>query len=213
MRWSKAKLVALSAIVFSTVAWLGAASVAFTWLWMTGALVANGRGDASFTGKPAATVSVYGAPSNSLGSRAGVYHVLVIFPADSVTWVVAGSTSGDVIATTHDEWKVWARFGNGEPVATGRSLDSQYNALLSRVTIRGHHYSLARGNLFVARFGDGDRVEVVQIPRHVSDTRSGDVVKTFQAFLPNDPVVRDLYRYPKVPCPRRPASAARTSEA
>lgn len=214
MRSSQKKLAALLALAVAATAWLGAWSFVTLWMWTTGARVANGGSTAAFAGKPAVLVSVFGAPTRAISQQAGLYHVLVIFPADSVSTVVSGITSGDVVARTHDEWNAWSRFEvGGGPQAWRRSLDSDYNALLNRVTIHGRAYSLARGNLFVARFGDGDHVEVVQLPRRVHERAAASVVKVYQASLPGDAVVRGLKRYPKQPCPRRAPSAAPTSEA
>jgi hypothetical protein len=203
----------MAAMVLLLAAWLGKDSAVSAWMRMNGSMVSNGGGTASFSGKPVAMVSVHGTPAGAAVPATALYHVLVIFPGDSATWVTPTSDDSDVAATTHNEWKAWVRFGNGEPVALGRSLDSHYNALLNRVTIRGHRYSLAHGNLFVVRYDWHGSAEVRQLPRQVRDRDPFSVVKLYQALLPGDRAVRDLYRYPKQPCPRRAPSAARVSEA
>jgi hypothetical protein len=213
MRSWDSKLAAMIAIVLALAAWLGKDAAISTWLRMTGARVSQGGATAAFSGKPVVMMSVHGVPEDAVAPEAGLYHVLVIFPADSVTWVTSDQ-GGGVIATTHDEWQTWSRFaGDGEPVALHRSLDSRYNALLNRVSIRGRDYPLAHGNLFVARFGNGGRVDVIQLTRTIPATNPYTVIEAFRAALPGDAVLRDLYRYPKAPCPRRAPAAARGNEA
>ena len=214
MHASRARLAASIALVAAAAAWLGADAAVSAWLRMTGALVSVGSGTAAFGGKPVAMFSVYGMPAGTSGSEtAGLYHVLVIFPADSVAWAGSDHGGDDLITTTHDEWTVWSRGYDGGTWATDRSLESRYNPLLNRVTIHGRTFSLERGNLFVARFRRLGQVEVVQLPRRVSERGPKSVIKAYQAALPGDAVVRDVNRYRQAPCPRPAPSAVRTSEA
>lgn len=179
--------------------WMGSNKV-------NGAVVPEGTSTLSFGGKPARLVSVFGhlvQPRDEPSASFGAYHVLVVFPADSLSDVSTSSGGNDVHHVTTAAWKVWSRADRARGGAAV-SFTSEYEPVPQRVRIGGRRYSLARGNLFVVRYDAAGHASVRQLPRTLYETDPLNVAQAFQALLPADPVIRDLFRHPQ---PTPPAAA------
>jgi len=175
------------------------------WMRMHDAVDPDGTSAMEYGGKPARMLSVIGhLPGGPGEPTTAAYHVLVIFPADSVHNIERASTAGDVTHALTDEWELWS----GGQVSGQRAFASDYDALRKRVRIGGRRFGLAKGNLFVVHYDEHGRQTVTQLPRSVPSTNQYDVSRVYQALVPGDPVIQDLLRYPSRRCPKRAAPAA-----
>ena len=160
-----------------------------------GPVVPEGTSTMAYGGRPARLVSVFGhrlQPPDEPSASFGAYHVLVTFAADSVTSVSTSAGGSDLHHALSDAWKLWDGAETGqEPVV---SITAGYDPVRQRVEIGGRRFSLARGNLFVVRYDAAGNASVRQLPRTVYETDPLSVTHAFQALLPADPVVRDLFR-------------------
>ncbi|HEX8246295.1 MAG TPA: hypothetical protein VF541_22520 [Longimicrobium sp.] len=151
-------------------------------------------------------LSVVGHRSADQRTKAAAYHVLVLFPADSVTSAATLSTSGDLAFAVSDEVEVWS----GGEVTAVRSVASSYDPVRRRVSIGGRRFALSRGNLFLVRYDRQGRQTVTQLPHVVFDPDPFEVSRIYQSLVPGDPVIRDLFHYPP-PTQRRAESAGKAS--
>jgi hypothetical protein len=194
------------------------------WMRHEGNLAPVGTSTEGFMGKPGAVLSIMGVPleqaeQGSFGPPQGVYHVLILFPGDSVSG--AELSPGEFETGTDNRtsaeaqaWKVWSG-QPGHERAVRRVFTTRYNGYTGKAELVGHRYSLANGNMFVVRYDTRGRVSVRQL-RHTyrNHDMMKPVVDVFQALLPSDPAVRNLLDYSAKPCPRRQAAPARgTAEA
>ncbi|HSU14599.1 hypothetical protein [Longimicrobium sp.] len=208
MNSSKKQAAVVLAAAWLLAAWAGQNGIRMEWMRLHDSVVPFGSSHAGF-GKLAVIVSVEGYRARNArqgAPNAAAYHVMVTFAgADSVSrrWTSSAST-GNFSESSGDDWWAWSG-----PHGSRRSLVTTYDAVRQRATIAGRRYSLSRGNLFVVRFDERGRASIGQIARTVSDTDPFRVLHIYQALLPSDPIVADVFNYPRPPCPRGTASTPR----
>ncbi|HEX6750359.1 MAG TPA: hypothetical protein VF092_23905 [Longimicrobium sp.] len=195
-------VLAVSLLVFGRIAAPHAQSALMR---MNGAVVPDGTSNMEYGGKPARMLSVIGhhADRPSDPPNAAAYHVLVIFPADSVRNVERVSTVGDVAYALTNEWELFS----GGRKTVQRTFASDYDPLRKRVHIGGRRFALSRGNMFVVRYDEQGRQTVTQLRRTLFNAHPLDVSRAYQALVPGDPVIQDLLRYSSPRCPKRAAPA------
>ena len=188
--------------------WMIRIPVMYAWMRHTGAVAPHGTHTENFMGKPGMVISIVGhtphAGETSISRGVGAYHVLIVFPADSLQALDWSSFSGEVSGGASQAWNVWS----GER-AVRREFATEYNGFLYTAKLGGHRYSLAHGNLFVVHYDARGRMFVRQLRHTFRDENSPDLVRVFQSLLPGDAAVRDLTRFDAPPCPPRKTAPVR----
>jgi len=172
------------------------------WMRMNGAVVPTGTFEMAYPGcTPAHLVSVTGhrADGPEEHPRAAAYHVLLIFPADSIRDAGVVSTTDNVTFALTNRWELWS----GGRKTAQRAFGSDYDSVRRRVRIGGRRFALAKGNMFVVRYDEQGRQTVTQLHRTLFDADPINVSRAYKALFPGDAVIQDLLRYPYPPCPRR----------
>lgn len=129
---------------------------------------------------PLRFLSVAGAREASPGAEA-LYHVVLLFPSAAITDLGTSADGDDEHRAVDARWRV---------DAGGRAVEmafrAEYDAEWGTVTIAGAPYSLADGNVFVVRPGDGAEAGVRQIDAAVAGMDDLDAVKDAASTLRDD---------------------------
>jgi hypothetical protein len=160
------------------------------WLRHTGAVIPGGSSTLRYYDKPCVLLSITGerwAPSGRL-EDASAYHALVIFPT-LVPEPYAWSSGGD--GFTHTDIQHW-RVPGGSMTSQEMDLAVVYDAVWQTITVESKTYRLAKGNLFVIRFGQAGRPTVTQLNATVNQRDWDAAVKAFKSLVPDDPLVQQL---------------------
>ena len=181
----------------------------YAWMRHTGSISPHGTNSGRFMGKPGMLISVIGhtlrVDDSSIYRSRAAYHVLILFPADSMSDANGGSTTVNSVWEDIDAaWDVW----KGDR-AVRREFSTHYDGLLGVAEVAGQRYALKHGNLFVVHYDERGRPSVRQLRRTLREDDPGKAVELIQALLPGDRAVQDLTNFgsPAKPCPRRQAPA------